>query len=163
MVQQTPLRLVIDTNVVVRAFINPRSTSGSILKACEVRRVIPLLSTAVLREYREILQRPSILKRYPELKRPENNVALERVLYFGDLYRRVQTRFSFPRDPKDEPFLELAIAAQATHLVTTDDDMLSLPTGRDDAARRFRQRAAHTQILPPEEFMQFLTPPNVKN
>ncbi len=40
----------------------------------------------------------------------------------------VPTRFSFSRDSKDEPYLNLAIAAGAQYLVTRDKDLLDLMT-----------------------------------
>jgi len=144
-------RLILDTNIVVRGFINLQSASGQILKACQRRQVIPLLSRPILSEYRSVLRRSAILENYPELEDPRIGDAIERLLYLSDFHRRVGVHFPFPRDPKDSPFLELAIAASATHLITTDQDMLSLVGGKDDASKRFRQRTA-TRVQRPEDF-----------
>jgi len=46
----------------------------------------------------------------------------------------------------------LAIAASATHLITTDQDMLALVGGRDDVSKRFRRRTA-TRVRRPEDFI----------
>jgi putative PIN family toxin of toxin-antitoxin system len=151
-VTSTQYRLILDTNIVVRAFINLQSASGQILKACQERRIVPLLSRPVLAEYHAILRRPSLVDRYPELRHPRVKDALERILFVSEYHRRVGVHFSFARDPKDKPFLELAIAASATHLITTDEDMLSLSNRRDDSAKRFRQRVA-TRFQRPEEFI----------
>jgi len=151
-VPSTAYRLILDTNIVVRGFINLECASGRILRACQRRLVVPVLSRAVLTEYRSVLRRPSILAKYPELENPRIGDAIERLLYVSEFHRRVGVRFSFPRDPKDSPFLELAIAASATHLITTDNDMLSLVSGRDDASKRLRQRTA-TRIVRPEDFI----------
>jgi uncharacterized protein len=147
-------RLILDTNIVVRAFINLQSASGLILKACERRQVLPLLSRELLAEYRAILERPALLRRYGELERPEVGVSLERLLYVSDYYRRITVRFPFPRDPKDSPLLELAIYARATHLITTDEDLLSLGTGRDAIAKQFRKRARAIKVRTPEDFIR---------
>lgn len=148
----THYRLILDTNIIVRAFINLHSASGQILRACQERRVVPLLSRPVLAEYRSVLRRPSLLRKYPELQHPQVKDSIERILFVSEYYRKVGVHFSFSRDPKDEPFLELAIAASATHVITTDDDMLSLSNRRDESAKRFRQRVA-TRIQRPEEFI----------
>ncbi len=148
----TDLRLILDTNIVVRGFINLQSSSGKILRACQRRQVIPLLSRAILSEYRDILRRPIILESYPELEHARVRDAIERLIYVSEFHRRIRTRFLFPRDPKDSPFLELAIAGSATHLITTDKDMLSLAGGRDDASKRFRQRTG-TRLVRPEDFI----------
>jgi putative PIN family toxin of toxin-antitoxin system len=151
-VAATSYRIILDTNIVVRGFINLQSASGQILMACQRRQVIPLLSRAVLSEFRSVLRRPAILERYPELDHPHIGDAIERLLYVSEFHRRVGVHFRFPRDPKDSSFLELAIAASATHLITTDQDMLSLVSGRDDASKRFRQRTA-TRVQSPEDFL----------
>lgn len=148
----TDFRLILDTNIVVRGFSNLQSSSGQILRACQRRQVIPLLSRAILSEYRSIVRRPAILENYPELEHPRAGDAIERLLYVSEFHRRVGASFLFPRDPKDSPFVELAIAASATYLITTDKDMLSLVGGRDDASKRFRQRTA-TRVVRPEDFI----------
>ena len=147
-------RVVLDTNIVVRGFINPRSSSGRILFACEQRRVVPLMSGELLGEYRATLGHPAILERYPRLNRPEITAAIERLVYVSDLYRRTGVKFALPRDPKDAPVIELAIAGQASHIITTDNDLLALAKGHDDTARRFRQRLPHTSILTPEQYLR---------
>ena len=148
----TAYRVILDTNIVVRGFINLQSASGQILSACQRRQIVPLLSRAILFEYRSILRRPAILEKYPELAQPRVGHAIERLLYVSEFRRRAGVHFSFPRDPKDSPFLELAISASATHLITTDQDMLALVGGRDDASKRFRQRTA-TRIRRPDDFI----------
>jgi len=146
-------RVVLDTNIIVRAFINPNSSAGRVLLDCEERHAIPLLSAEVLREYRTIVKHPVIVARYPQLERPEVGISLERLLYVSDFYRNIKVRFEFERDPKDAPLIELAIAGRATHLISVDNDLLTLPKGRDDAAKRFRQRLPDTSIVTPEQFL----------
>jgi putative PIN family toxin of toxin-antitoxin system len=153
-VPSNTFRLVLDTNVLVRAFINRASDSGELLHACERRRVVPLLSTAVLREYRLILRDPMLCLRYPQLSKPDVAVALERLIYVSDVYRRVRAKFEFPRDPKDSQLIELAIVGNATHLITSDDDLIALPQGRTDASNRFRQRLPRIQIVKPFDFVR---------
>ena len=46
----------------------------------------------------------------------------------------VPTVYRFERDPKDEPYLNLAIATHAPFLVTRDHDLLDLM--QDDASRK---------------------------
>ena len=62
--------------------------------------------------------------------------------------------FSLPRDPDDEPYLNLAIAAGADYLVTWDKDLLDL---MQDAS--FRAQYPRLTILNPVALLQILTPP----
>ncbi len=152
MVRPAPFRVVLDTNIMVRAMVNVKSASGRILTACENRILIPLLSIRILREYRATLTHPELLTRYPELKPAKIMVVLGRLAYLGEDVLSAW-RMEFPRDPRDAKFLEVAIAAQATQLITMDADLLDLRTGHDNSARQFRQLAPTTEILQPDEFV----------
>lgn len=46
----------------------------------------------------------------------------------------------YDRDPKDRPYMDLAVAAEANYLITRDKDLLSLMTSHTVAAKEFRQR-----------------------
>lgn len=146
-------RIVIDSNVLVRAAIQVESAAGEVLSLCEQRRVLILLSKPVLSEYRFILNHPDLLSRYPTLEERRVNITLERLAFVGDVIRSSRVRFEYPRDPKDAKFVELAIAGNATHLVTLDRDLLDLPEGHNDAAKRFRQRLPHIAVITPGQFL----------
>ena len=110
----------------------------------------------MLSEYHALLTDPQIIQRYPELKKEKVELALRRLSYVGERFSRMSVTFEFPREPRDEKFLELAIAGHATHLVKTDNDLLSISTGHSDAARRFRPRSPSTQISKPAAFLDQL-------
>ena len=149
-----PQRVVLDTNILVRGLINRRCDSGRILRACEERKIIVLLSVALISEYRFILNESNLKARYPELETDKVKTAIERLMYVGEVLRTVRARFEFFRDRKDEKLITLAIAGQATHLITTDHDLLDLPSGVNDAAKRFRQRLPAIEVLMPDQFVR---------
>ena len=149
-----PFRVILDTNIVVRGLLNPQSDSGRILLACEDRRIIAILSGPLLVEYRYVLADAALVRRYPELEPNKVKTALERLAYVGEVLKPVRMRFHFPRDPGDEKLLVLAIAGRATHVITTDRDLLDLPTGRGEASRRFRQRLPGVVVVRPEQFVR---------
>ncbi|HUO06779.1 MAG TPA: putative toxin-antitoxin system toxin component, PIN family [Phycisphaerae bacterium] len=143
-----------DTNILLRGLLNSGSSSGRILDACERRSLVPLLSRPVLLEYRTILTNPELVKRYPILKRRRTKVLLERLAYLSDVVRTVRERFPFPRDPEDAKLLELSIAGNATHLITTDNDLLDLRHGRSETAKRLRRKLPSLAIVTPIEFVE---------
>jgi putative PIN family toxin of toxin-antitoxin system len=134
------IRVVVDTNTLLRAMISERSPSRAVLELLETRKVIVLLSKPVLDEYREILTDPELVERYPILTPKRVELTLRRLRYVGDVYRKVNVRFELPRDPRDAKFIELAITGEADFIITHDNDLLSLPASRTEAGRRFRQR-----------------------
>src|SRR5205085_379302 len=83
-------------------------------------------------------------------------LVLDRLRYLSEYLPHVRARFRFPRDPDDEKFIELAIEGRATHIITADKDLLSLPTSHSEWARRFRQRMPQTVIQRPEHFIRAL-------
>jgi putative PIN family toxin of toxin-antitoxin system len=146
-------RLVLDTNVLLRGLLNAGSAAGHIVHACDRRTVVLVLSKPLLAEYKAILIDPEVVDRYPELTREKIELVLRRLRYVADVLRAVRVRFDYPRDPKDAKFIELAIAGRATHLVTADDDLLSLRSGRDKAAERLRRHAPSLRVMAPAEFL----------
>lgn len=149
-----PFRLVVDTNTLLSGLANRNSASGKVLELCENRRVLLLLSRPIQAEYRRVLSSPEILRRNPRIHRDDIELVLRRLRYFGEYHGRVRTSFRFDRDPDDEPFIELAIEGDASHLVTSDNDLLSLNISHDEAARRFRQRLPNTRIVRPGAFLR---------
>jgi putative PIN family toxin of toxin-antitoxin system len=149
-----PLRLVLDTNSLLSGLANPTGASGRVLDHCEKRRVLLLLSRPVQAEYRRVLGSAEMLRRNPTITQEAIELVLRRLRYVGEYLGQVNASFRFDRDRDDEPFIELAIAGAASHVVTSDTDLLSLMTGHDDAARRFRQRLPGVRVLRPAAFLR---------
>ena len=147
-------RVVLDTNVMLRGLVSPTSAAAGVLAAADQRRFITLLSRPIIAEYRDVLTDQTLTRRFPSLTRKRVETALARLRYRGDYLRRVTARFDYPRDPLDAKFIELAIAGHATHLITHDADLLDLPHGRDDPAKRFRQRLPKLEVMESVEFLR---------
>lgn len=81
---------------------------------------------------------------------------LKRIAFRGALIRDVPQVVKFPRDPHDEPYLDLAAAARADFLVTRDRDLLDLTTGHSTDAKEFRQRFPVLKIVDPVELLHAL-------
>jgi len=147
-------RIVLDTNSLLAGLANRNAASGRVLDHCEKRRALLLLSRPVQAEYRRVLGSAEMIRRNPQITHEAVELVLRRLRYIGEYLSQAKARFRFDRDPDDEPFIELAIDGTATHIVTSDNDLLSLSTGHDDAARRFRQRLPGTRVLRPAAFLR---------
>ena len=148
MERDSPIRVVLDTNVLLRAMVNRASPSRDIVTACEQRRAIALLSKPLMDEYRRVLVH--LEERDESITQLAIQVQLRKLRYLGEYLRRVSASFRFPRDPTDAKLIELAIEAAATHIVTYDADLLSLPGSRGEAGKRFRQRLRGVSVTRPE-------------
>ena len=146
------LRIVLDTNVVLRGLVSERSAAAKIFEAADARRFVTLLNKPVLDEYRAVLSDQELVERFPALTARRVQVALARLRFVGDYLRHGKATFQFPRDRRDAKFIALAIDGHATHLVSEDSDLLSLASGRGDSARRLRQRMPRLRVLSAFEF-----------
>jgi putative PIN family toxin of toxin-antitoxin system len=148
----SPIRLVLDTNVMLRALANRASASRRVVAACEARRAIALLSKPVLDEYRLVLAH--LPERDDSITVFDIQAQLRKLKYLSEYARHARASFVFPRDPTDAKLIELAIDAGATHIVSYDADLLSLPESRGDAGKRFRQRLGGASVVRPEELIR---------
>jgi putative PIN family toxin of toxin-antitoxin system len=130
------------------------SPSGQVLALCDTRKVGFLLSQNVLAEYRRVLTSQEILGFRHHITPEAVELILRRLRYFSNYVAQVPVRFRFDRDPHDAKFIELAIAGRASHIITHDLDLLSLPSGHSEAAKRFRQRLPAVRVVRAFEFLQ---------
>ena len=152
------IHVELDTNVLLCALLNPSKSSGKLVRACETRRAISLMSQPLWLEYQIVLKRTA--ERTEKFSVENFQLMLRKLRYLGDFSKDVRARFSFPRDPTDVKMIELALHAGATHIATYDPDLLSLPTSRTEAGKRFRQRLHSVRIPRPEDLLgeySFLT------
>jgi putative PIN family toxin of toxin-antitoxin system len=106
------IRVVIDTNVLVSALLQPEGLPAAILILALSGRVQPCVSDAILAEYDDVIRRPHF-KRDPEVI-DGTLQALRKAAH------RVKptTKAYACSDPDDNMFLECAEAAHADYLVT---------------------------------------------
>jgi len=79
-----PLRLVLDTNVLLAGLVSSTSASQRIVDALTARRAVPLISPPVIAEYRAVLLHPQVLDRFENLTARRVALALHRLRYVSD-------------------------------------------------------------------------------
>jgi putative PIN family toxin of toxin-antitoxin system len=109
-------------------------------------------SAEILAEIRDVLTRPKLTAKYPALTSEAVDAFLSEHLQIARWFDPVPEQFILTRDPKDSKYINLAIAAGGSYLVTTDLDMLDLITSQGEEARSFRQQYPSINILPPAAF-----------
>ena len=100
------------------------------------------LSSEVLAEIDDVLRRPEILREFPLIDSASSQALLHATQQKALVLQDVPNVFSLPRDTDDEPYTDLAIAANAKYLVTWNDRHLTYLMRRDtaegvDFCRRF--------------------------
>ena len=118
-----PLRVVLDTNVVLSALVFGGGTAGRLRLGWQQGVFVPLASTATVQELVRVLAYPKF-----RLTRLAQDELLADYLPHVEAVRIPQPPPTVPdcRDPLDVPFMHLAVAGKAKVLVSGDRDLLAL-------------------------------------
>jgi putative PIN family toxin of toxin-antitoxin system len=116
-------RAVIDTNVVVSAFVFRAGTLAWLREAIINSALIPLVSDETLAEMVRVLTYP----RFHLTAEDRENIIVH-YMEHAEAIKQPRVRAQLPRcrDPHDEMFIRLAYAAKADAIITGDDDLLTL-------------------------------------
>lgn len=118
--------IVLDTNTVLSATLYPDSIVGrAFQKATNHYQIV--LSTKVWNEYNDVITRPKFDKYLDEFDRLFFITSMKQ----NALFIETTEIITDCRDPKDNKFLELAVAANAPIIITGDEDLLVLNPYRD--------------------------------
>src|SRR5689334_18075304 len=112
------VRVVYDCMVFLQGAARSSSPAGLCLSLAEKGFVELCLSDAILDEVGEVLRRPKVRAKFPTLTDELVLRFLETVGGFSTFFGEVTRELSFARDPKDEPYINLARTAQAQYLVS---------------------------------------------
>lgn len=111
------------------------------------------VSRATLAELKRVLAYQEVRAISPNMTPERTSAFLKRLAYRATLVRRVRHLMDFPRDPKDEPYIDLAATANADFLITRDKDLLSLMAGHSLLHKQFRQQTHPLEVLDPVAFL----------
>ena len=135
------IRAVFDCRVFLQGAARRESPAGACLLLAELEAVELCLSEEILSEIRDVLS-DELVQRFM--------AAIEkRAVVFPEVPRV----FVYERDPKDEPYINLAVAAGASYLVSRDNDVLGLAKLSNPDGGRLKGHAPHLQILDPVSFL----------
>lgn len=143
-VRKYRILVVLDTNILVNAWTNPRGTSPSqrVWQMWLARQIQLGVSDLVVAEYVEVLER----RGHPDNRIQEFVERLETrpTVTWVNLGRRT----ILERDPDDEIILATAHAARVDFLITLDHDLLEMTLNE---RRRFK-----FEIVTPTQFLEHI-------
>jgi uncharacterized protein len=114
-----PLRIVIDTNVFIAALLSDAGENRKVLRLALEGKVLPVFGNALFSEYQDVMSRPRLTAKSP-LTAEEQQTLLEALLSVSDWVRvYFLWRPNLP-DEGDNHLIELALAGDATHIVTNN-------------------------------------------
>ena len=134
-----PLRLVIDTNVVVSAALKPEGLQRTVLLLAMTKSVRWYVSEAIVAEYALVLARPEL-----KIRRSSRQQLLQLIKNHARVV--VPSRMAqITSDPDDNIFVECADGAHADYLVTGNQ-------------RHFPRFWKNTKIIRSTEFLSIIAP-----
>jgi putative PIN family toxin of toxin-antitoxin system len=127
-----PLRVVLDTNVVLSALVFGGAAAGRVRQAWQQGALLPLASTATVQELARVLAYPKF-----RLSGQEQKELLADYLPHTETVRIHQPPPQLPacRDVFDAPFMLLALAGKAQMLVSGDRDLLAIAAELEQVSR----------------------------
>jgi len=134
-----PLRLVLDTNIVVSAALKPAGLQRAVLSLALTKPARLYVSVSIFQEYQDVLSRPEFHIR-KGLRRQ-----LLRFIETKAYWVAPAHRLRVARDPDDDMFVECADAARADYLVTGN-------------IRHFPRYWKRTKIITSREFLSLAAP-----
>ena len=110
-----PIKVLIDTNVWVSAFLNPAGYPAKIVTAWLEDKIEIVISIPLLQEISDVLQRPRIQNKYKY-----SNEEIQK--YLELIFRKAKKvessgNINICRDAKDNMILETALSGQMKYLV----------------------------------------------
>ncbi|HEY4745731.1 MAG TPA: putative toxin-antitoxin system toxin component, PIN family [Desulfuromonadaceae bacterium] len=106
------MNIVLDTNVLVAGLLSPFGPCGEIARMVSSGEVTLSFDARILNEYQEVLARPKF-----KFDKDKTAALIDQIEHRGRTIAPSPLVNSLP-DIDDEPFLEVAIAAQAICIVT---------------------------------------------
>jgi putative PIN family toxin of toxin-antitoxin system len=121
-------RAVLDSSVLISAFLTPRGTSAELLRAAARGAFVLCISDQIIAETtRSLRQKTRRIRRYyPNYSDAEIDRFGEMIALNGDVVGDLPVLRVVPLDPKDDVIVATAIEAQAAYLVTGDRHLLAL-------------------------------------
>ncbi len=147
-------RAVFDCVIFLQAAISEASPAFACFRLVEEGRVVLCLSPDFLTEVREVLARPRLRAKFRRLTLERIDAFLANIQAKAVMADEVPRVISHPRDPDDEPYLNLALPASASFLVSRDNDLLDLGKDAD-----FARDHPGITILDPVSFLQRMASP----
>jgi putative PIN family toxin of toxin-antitoxin system len=151
-------RVVFDCNVLIQAISNDAGPAGRALRLLDQNLIEVYPSRSVLRELRAVVKYPNVRRKLAGFDGERIDAFIQHLMFRGILLRHIPHVFDYPRAQQDEPYIDLAAAANAHFLLSRDKDLLSLATDHSPIGKQFRQRFPQLSVLNPVAFLEALTP-----
>lgn len=149
-------RVIFDCHIFVQAVAFDNGPAAECLRLVETGHIELLVSRSTLQELRRVLAYEDVVAISPNMTPARIGALVKRVTFRATLVRRTPHVLDYPRDPADEPYIDLAVASAADYLVTRDRDLLSLMSGHSPICKQFRRKTRRLRVIDPVSFLKII-------
>jgi putative PIN family toxin of toxin-antitoxin system len=146
-----------DCMVFLQGAARPRGPAAACLRLAEEGRIRLLISGDVLKEIADVFSRSGVRQRFPVLAEIPLTHRLARWQSVATFVSEIPPTVHLSRDPKDEKYLNLAVAGRADYLVSWDKHLIGLRSDDTPEALHFREAHPDIRIVTPVEFLQAIS------
>jgi uncharacterized protein len=147
-------RVVCDCMIFLQTVARVESSAGSCIRLFELGIIELFLSEETLAELQAVLTRESVRKKLRTITDERVERLMSSLRNSARIVGSVPRVFEYARDPKDEPYINLAVVAKASFLVTRDRDLLDLADPVSPDGARLTLLAPDLRIMAPETFLE---------
>lgn len=119
------MKVVIDTNVLISALINPTSVPAKVIDLIEAKTIQPVMSIATQEELCRVLGYKKIQKTLTLTPVQAQELAEQMILHCQLIYPDMAV-MATAEDESDNRYIEVALAAKASYVITGDQHLLKL-------------------------------------
>lgn len=130
-------KYICDTNVLLSSLLSKKSPPSEVVKYI-IKNGFLAFSDETFSEFEEVFNRPKFDKFISKEKRIRFIEQVRSICWRYGIFQKID----LCRDPKDNKFLDVAIASYADYLITGDDDLLIL------------KGIGNTSIITPRKFIE---------
>ena len=154
MIETVP-RVVFDCNVFLQALSNPYGPAGQCVEEAFQRRVLLFIDEALLIELQDVSSRPEVVRKLRILQSRAAEL-IEDLRKVAVMLQAFPAIFTYPRDPDDAHYVDLAAAANAASIVSRDKDLIDLMHQETEDGRKFQGRFPLLKVVDPPAFLRQL-------
>ncbi len=131
----------------------PEGPAGRCVQLVLDGEILLFASPLIVEEIREVANRPRIAAKL-DLSPARIDQFIESIQVTATLLDEFPEAFTYARDPDDAQYVNLALFAAATVIVSRDNDLLDLMDGSRPEGADFQARFPQLRILTPVRFLK---------
>lgn len=146
-------RVVFDCNILFQSLVSNTGPARRCTQLAEEGHVQLFVSEYVFAEVRDLASRPAVVRKFA-LDSGKVEAFIAAVVKHATYLAEVSDVYRHPVDPKDSHYVNLAVAAAASLIVSRDNHLLNLMDVTRPDGSEFRARFPDLRVITPVGLLQ---------